>query len=151
MATEAIDQMLVQCGFPQPAQKVVRAVEFRHQVEQVALRLVIKSGDAGHGFGIGPAVGDVAADHEALELLQDHQPQIILLDVEMPGMDGYKFLRMVASREELADIPVIMLSSKDGLFDRARGRIVGSEQYLTKPFTKDELLGAIRRYAVKAA
>jgi twitching motility two-component system response regulator PilG len=68
----------------------------------------------------------------------------------MPRLDGYQTCALIKNNQEFKRTPVIMLSSKDGLFDRAKGRIVGSEQYLTKPFTKDELLGAIRRHA-KAA
>jgi twitching motility two-component system response regulator PilG len=61
----------------------------------------------------------------------------------MPRLDGYQTCSLIKHNEDFRDTPVIMLSSKDGLFDRARGRIVGAEQYLTKPFTRDELLGAI--------
>ncbi len=68
----------------------------------------------------------------------------------MPRLDGYQTCALIKNNKMFKDTPVIMLSSKDGLFDRARGRIVGSEQYLTKPFTKDELLGAITRYVKKA-
>ena len=93
-----------------------------------------------------------AADgFEALSMIADNHPGLIFVDIMMPRLDGYQTCALIKHNEMYSDIPVIMLSSKDGLFDRARGRIVGSEQYLTKPFTKDELLGAIRRYAVKAA
>jgi twitching motility two-component system response regulator PilG len=93
-----------------------------------------------------------AADgFEALSMIADNRPGLIFVDIMMPRLDGYQTCALIKHNEMYRDIPVIMLSSKDGLFDRARGRIVGSEQYLTKPFTKDELLGAIRRYAVKAA
>jgi len=88
---------------------------------------------------------------EALAMIADHHPDVIFVDIMMPRLDGYQTCALIKHNEVYKDIPVIMLSSKDGLFDRARGRIVGSEQYLTKPFTKDELLGAIRRYATKAA
>ncbi len=88
---------------------------------------------------------------EALSMIADSHPDLIFVDIMMPRLDGYQTCALIKHNEMFRDIPVIMLSSKDGLFDRARGRIVGSEQYLTKPFTKDELLGAIRRYAVKAA
>jgi len=93
-----------------------------------------------------------AADgFEALSMIADNHPGLIFVDIMMPRLDGYQTCALIKHNEMYRDIPVIMLSSKDGLFDRARGRIVGSEQYLTKPFTKDELLDAIRRYAVKAA
>lgn len=88
---------------------------------------------------------------EALSMIADNHPDLIFVDIMMPRLDGYQTCALIKHNEMYRDIPVIMLSSKDGLFDRARGRIVGSEQYLTKPFTKDELLDAIRRYAGKAA
>jgi len=88
---------------------------------------------------------------EALALIADNNPDVIFVDIMMPRLDGYQTCALIKHNQDFKDTPVIMLSSKDGLFDRARGRIVGSEQYLTKPFTKDELLGAIRRHAAKAA
>jgi len=83
---------------------------------------------------------------EALAKISDQQPQIIFVDIMMPRLDGYQTCALIKNNQMFRNTPVIMLSSKDGLFDKARGRIVGSEQYLTKPFTRDELLGAIRRY-----
>ncbi len=80
---------------------------------------------------------------DALSKIADHQPDLIFVDIMMPRLDGYETCSLIKHNKMFKEIPVIMLSSKDGLFDRARGRIVGSEQYLTKPFTKDELLGAI--------
>jgi len=80
---------------------------------------------------------------DALAKIADHQPDVIFVDIMMPRLDGYQTCSLIKHNKTFRDTPVIMLSSKDGLFDRARGRIVGSEQYLTKPFTKDELLGAI--------
>ena len=80
---------------------------------------------------------------DALSKIADHQPDLIFVDIMMPRLDGYETCSLIKHNKTFRDTPVIMLSSKDGLFDRARGRIVGSEQYLTKPFTKDELLGAI--------
>lgn len=88
---------------------------------------------------------------EALSIIADNHPDLIFVDIMMPRLDGYQTCALIKHNELYRDIPVIMLSSKDGLFDRARGRIVGSEQYLTKPFTRDELLGAIKRHAAKAA
>ncbi|MCU7920214.1 MAG: twitching motility response regulator PilG [Candidatus Thiodiazotropha sp. (ex Dulcina madagascariensis)] len=88
---------------------------------------------------------------EALAMIADHHPDVIFVDIMMPRLDGYQTCALIKHNDVFKDIPVIMLSSKDGLFDRARGRIVGSEQYLTKPFTKDELLGAIKRYVKRAA
>jgi twitching motility two-component system response regulator PilG len=80
---------------------------------------------------------------DALSKIADHQPDLIFVDIMMPRLDGYETGSLIKHNKMFKDTPVIMLSSKDGLFDRARGRIVGSEQYLTKPFTKDELLGAV--------
>ncbi len=86
---------------------------------------------------------------EALSKITDHNPDIIFVDIMMPRLDGYQTCSLIKHNQKFKDTPVIMLSSKDGLFDRARGRIVGSEQYLTKPFTKEELLGAIEQHARK--
>ena len=83
---------------------------------------------------------------EALAKIADQQPQIIFVDIMMPRLDGYQTCALIKNNQMFKGTPVIMLSSKDGLFDKARGRIVGSEQYLTKPFTRDELLSAIRKY-----
>ena len=83
---------------------------------------------------------------DALAKISDHQPQIIFVDIMMPRLDGYQTCALIKGNQLFKATPVIMLSSKDGLFDKARGRIVGSEQYLTKPFTREELLGAIRTY-----
>lgn len=80
---------------------------------------------------------------DALSKIADHHPDVIFVDIMMPRLDGYQTCSLIKHNKTFRDTPVIMLSSKDGLFDRARGRIVGSEQYLTKPFTKDELLDAI--------
>jgi len=88
---------------------------------------------------------------EALAMIADLHPDVIFVDIMMPRLDGYQTCALIKHNDVFKNIPVIMLSSKDGLFDRARGRIVGSEQYLTKPFTKDELLGAIKRYVNRAA
>lgn len=88
---------------------------------------------------------------EALGKIADHHPKIIFVDIMMPRLDGYQTCALIKHNRVFKDTPVIMLSSKDGLFDRARGRIVGSEQYLTKPFTREELLAAIRRHRDKAA
>lgn len=84
---------------------------------------------------------------EALAKISDQKPHIIFVDIMMPRLDGYQTCALIKNNPQFRPTPVIMLSSKDGLFDKARGRIVGAEQYLTKPFTRDELLGAIQRYA----
>ncbi len=83
---------------------------------------------------------------DALAKITDHQPQVIFVDIMMPRLDGYQTCALIKKNPRLREIPVIMLSSKDGLFDRARGRLVGSDEYLTKPFTKDTLLAAVRRH-----
>jgi twitching motility two-component system response regulator PilG len=87
---------------------------------------------------------------EALAMIADSRPDVIFVDIMMPRLDGYQTCALIKNNEEFKDTPVIMLSSKDGLFDKARGRIVGSEQYLTKPFTREELLDAIRRHTGRA-
>ena len=86
---------------------------------------------------------------DALSKIADHQPDIVFVDIMMPRLDGYQTCSLIKHNKVFKSTPVIMLSSKDGLFDRARGRIVASEQYLTKPFTKDELLGAIESHVNK--
>ncbi len=85
---------------------------------------------------------------DALTEIVDHDPDIVFVDIMMPRLDGYQTCALIKRHEIFKKTPVILLSSKDGLFDRARGRIVGSEQYLTKPFTRDELLGAIRTHVL---
>ena len=86
---------------------------------------------------------------DALAKIVDHPPHIIFVDIMMPRLDGYQTCALIKSNRAFKSIPVIMLSSKDGLFDRARGRMVGSDQYLTKPFTKDSLLKAVASFAVQ--
>ena len=83
---------------------------------------------------------------EALAKIADQQPQIIFVDIMMPRLDGYQTCALIKNNQLFKSTPVIMLSSKDGLFDKARGRIVGSEDYLTKPFTKDQLLTAVQQH-----
>ena len=83
---------------------------------------------------------------DALAKIADQTPDIVFVEIMMPRLDGYQTCSLIKHSKVYKGIPVIMLSSKDGLFDRARGRIVGSEHYLTKPFTKDELLSAIESH-----
>jgi twitching motility two-component system response regulator PilG len=83
---------------------------------------------------------------EALAKIADQRPQIIFVDIMMPRLDGYQTCALIKNNQVFKSTPVIMLSSRDGLFDKARGRIVGSEQYVTKPFTREELLDAIRTH-----
>jgi twitching motility two-component system response regulator PilG len=80
---------------------------------------------------------------DALAKIADHHPDLIFVDIMMPRLDGYQTCALIKKNPNLSATPVIMLSSKDGLFDRARGRMVGSDEYLTKPFTKDSLIKAV--------
>jgi len=80
---------------------------------------------------------------EALAKITVHKPDIIFVDIMMPRLDGYQTCALIKNNQNFKATPVIMLSSKDSIFDRARGRIVGSEEYLTKPFSRDDLIGAI--------
>ena len=83
---------------------------------------------------------------DALAKITDHQPDIVFVDIMMPRLDGYQTCSLIKHNKVFRSIPVIMLSSKDGLFDKARGRMVGSEEYLTKPFTKDQLLRVVDQF-----
>ena len=85
---------------------------------------------------------------DALSKINDHQPQLIFCDILMPKLDGYQTCAIIKRNPKFASIPVVMLSSKDGVFDKARGRMVGSQDYLTKPFTKDQLLQAVQQFGV---
>ena len=85
---------------------------------------------------------------DALAKIADVKPAIIFVDIMMPRLDGYQTCALIKNNQTFSTTPVIMLSSKDGLFDKARGRIVGSDEYLTKPFSKEELFDAIRQFAV---
>lgn len=84
---------------------------------------------------------------DALSKVNDHQPDLIFCDILMPRLDGYQTCAIIKRNPRFAATPVIMLSSKDGLFDKARGRMVGAEDYLTKPFTKDQLLQAVSHFS----
>jgi twitching motility two-component system response regulator PilG len=83
---------------------------------------------------------------DALSKVNDHEPDLIFCDILMPRLDGYQTCAIIKRNVKFANVPVIMLSSKDGLFDKARGRMVGSQDYLTKPFTKDQLLQAVEQH-----
>ncbi|MBI5329103.1 MAG: twitching motility response regulator PilG [Betaproteobacteria bacterium] len=84
---------------------------------------------------------------DALAKIADHHPDLIFVDIMMPRLDGYQTCALIKKNTRFRETPVVMLSSKDGLFDRARGRLVGSDEYLTKPFSKDTLLEAVRKHA----
>ena len=83
----------------------------------------------------------------ALSKITEHRPDVIFVDIIMPRLDGYQTCALIKRNPKFRSTPVIMLSSKDGVFDRARGRLVGSDEYLTKPFTKDDLVTAVRTHA----
>jgi len=85
---------------------------------------------------------------EALSKISDHQPNIIFCDILMPRLDGYQTCALIKRSPRFHETPIVMLSSKDGLFDRARGRMVGSVEYLTKPFTKESLLTVVRQHSM---
>ena len=86
---------------------------------------------------------------DALAKIADHQPQVIFVDIMMPRLDGYQTCALIKQNPTFKTTPVIMLSSKDGIFDRARGKLAGSDQYLTKPFTKEALVEAVHRHAAR--
>jgi twitching motility two-component system response regulator PilG len=83
---------------------------------------------------------------DALAKVNDYQPQLVFCDILMPRLDGYQTCAIIKRNTKFASLPVVMLSSKDGVFDKARGRMVGAEEYLTKPFTKDQLLQAVKQF-----
>ncbi|MEE8339799.1 MAG: response regulator [Xanthomonadales bacterium] len=84
---------------------------------------------------------------EALSKVARHNPDLIFVDIMMPRLDGYQTCAIIKNNAQYRSTPVVMLTSKDGLFDQARGRVVGSDLYLTKPFTKEELLAAVQQHA----
>ncbi len=85
---------------------------------------------------------------DALAKINDFEPQLIFCDILMPRLDGYQTCAIIKRNPKFAAVPVIMLSSKDGVFDKARGRMTGAQDYLTKPFTKDQLLTAVQQFGV---
>ncbi len=84
--------------------------------------------------------------YDALSKVNDHKPHLIFCDILMPRLDGYQTCAIIKRNSHFSSVPVVMLSSKDGVFDKARGRMVGSQDYLTKPFTKDQLLHAVQQF-----
>jgi len=88
---------------------------------------------------------------DALAKIADHHPDVIFCDILMPRLDGYQTCALIKKNPRFSGTPVIMLSSKDGLFDRARGRMVGSDEYLTKPFTKESLIKTVAAHAARVA
>ena len=92
----------------------------------------------------------LAADgFDAMAKIIDSHPDVIFVDIMMPRLDGYQTCSLIKRNSHFQHTPVVMLSSKDGLFDRARGRMVGSDEYLTKTFTKEILLSVVQKYALK--
>jgi twitching motility two-component system response regulator PilG len=87
---------------------------------------------------------------DALAKVSDYRPDLIFCDILMPRLDGYQTCAIIKRNAQFSNVPVVMLSSKDGVFDKARGRMVGAQDYLTKPFTKDQLLKAVEQYGVAA-
>ena len=85
---------------------------------------------------------------DALSKINDHKPHLIFCDILMPRLDGYQTCAIIKRNANFSNVPVVMLSSKDGVFDKARGRMVGSQDYLTKPFTKDQLLQAVQQFGI---
>lgn len=130
MSTEASNT-----GEPKMAKVLV--IDDSQTIRRTAETLLVKEGYS---------VITAADGFEALAKVADQNPDLIFIDIMMPRLDGYQACALIKSNARYAQTPVIMLSSKDGLFDRARGRIVGSDEYLTKPFTKDELIGAVRAH-----
>ena len=120
----------------------VMVIDDSQTIRRTAETLLVKEGYT---------VVTAADGFEALAKVADHEPDLIFIDIMMPRLDGYQACALIKSNIHFAKTPVIMLSSKDGLFDRARGRIVGSDEYLTKPFTKDELIGAVKAHLAKKA
>jgi twitching motility two-component system response regulator PilG len=83
---------------------------------------------------------------DALSKVNDYQPNLIFCDILMPRLDGYQTCAIIKRNERFSGVPIVMLSSKDGVFDKARGRMVGAQDYLTKPFTKEQLLQAVQQF-----
>jgi twitching motility two-component system response regulator PilG len=115
----------------------VMVVDDSKTIRRSAENLLTKAGceviTAGDGF-------------ESLAKIAEHEPDIIFVDIMMPRLDGYQACALIKNNSKFKKTPVIMLTSKDSIFDRARGRLVGSEQYLTKPFSREDLLGAIKEH-----
>lgn len=115
----------------------VMVVDDSKTIRRSAENLLTKAGceviTAGDGF-------------ESLAKIAEHEPDIIFIDIMMPRLDGYQACALIKNNSRFRNTPVIMLTSKDSIFDRARGRLVGSEQYLTKPFSREDLLGAIKQH-----
>lgn len=99
--------------------------------------------------GAGCLVTLAETGYDALAVIEEAKPQLIFLDILMPRLDGYQTCTLLKSNPEYRDIPIVMLSSKDGLFDQARGQLAGANEYMTKPFARDDLLQVVNNYASK--
>jgi twitching motility two-component system response regulator PilG len=111
--------------------------------DSATIRRSAESMLAKEGFSV------IAAENgfDALSRITRHKPDLIFVDIMMPRLDGYQTTAIIKNNPEFRNTPVIMLTSKDGLFDKARGRVVGSDLYLTKPFTREELLVAVKQHS----
>ena len=122
----------------QPANAIkVMVIDDSQTIRRTAESLLAKEGYA---------VITAADGFEALAKVADHAPDLIFIDIMMPRLDGFQACALIKNNPRYTATPVIMLSSKDGLFDKARGRMVGSQDYLTKPFTKDQLLQTVQQF-----
>jgi twitching motility two-component system response regulator PilG len=125
-------------GMPSPGRTRVLIIDDSATIRRSAETMLVNEGfeviTAENGF-------------EALSKVTRHRPDIIFVDIMMPRLDGYQTTAIIKNNEKFRNTPVVMLTSKDGLFDKARGRVVGSDLYLTKPFTREELLSAVRQHA----
>jgi len=87
---------------------------------------------------------------EALSKVNDDRPDLIFCDILMPRLDGYQTCAIIKRNARFSGVPIVMLSSKDGVFDKARGRMAGAQDYLTKPFSKEQLLAAVQQFGAAA-
>lgn len=141
-AGEVLAQKAAPVGAAAASVTRVMVIDDSRIVRQTAQGLL-----ASHGFEVITA----ADGFEALSLVADNRPDLIFLDIMMPRLDGYQTCALIKQHKVFRHMPVVMLSSRDGLFDRARGRVVGSDHYISKPFTDDELLGVIGQFVKSKA
>ncbi len=134
---ERLEEAAFDTAARNPVSIKVMVIDDSNTIRRTAEALLKKAGydvyTAGDGF-------------EAMSVITDRRPDIIFVDIMMPRLDGYQTCLLIKNNKDFKNIPVIMLSSKDGLFDKARGRIAGSEEHVNKPFTQEELVEVIARY-----